>query len=72
MEYKKVLDAEKDFALKLRIAQGLLYNEVRRYIDKEGKDKFTLEVWDRIYKKYEGTFSKANKSFVNLIGKLKR
>lgn len=71
MTYKRLLDAENDFKLRLSIAQKLHYSEVLKFIEKNGKEKFTLAVWERIYKKYEGLYSKLNKNFVDNLHKLK-
>ena len=65
MTYKRLLDAENDFKLRLSIAQKLHYSEVRKFIEKNGKEKFTLAVWEIIYEKYEGLYSKLNKNFVD-------
>ncbi len=67
---KRLLSAENNFKLKLSIAQKLHYNEVREFIKKEGKEKFTLAIWDRFYEKYKTMYSKINKEFIDNIGKL--
>ncbi|HAH32902.1 MAG TPA: hypothetical protein DCL44_11380 [Elusimicrobia bacterium] len=69
MRYKKSLDAENDFKQEFSSVRKRQYNEVWEFIEKEGKEKFTLDVWERMYKKYKNLYIKTNKSFVDNMHK---
>lgn len=70
--YKEYLAEEQKLRDKLFEVQKLQFEEVKKFIKVKGREKFTLKVWETIYRKYSERFREIDAEFASLHKQLKR
>jgi len=70
--YKEYLAEEQKLRDKLFEVQKLQFEEVKRFIKVKGRENFTLEVWEAIYRKHSKRFHEIDAEFRDLHKQLKK